>query len=182
MNELKQDGKDISEPKPAEIPTNDHINGARSVKAAAIVSQILLLLWLILTILSYIFQQQVINRLFYGTGIGNIPKIFLFSHAAQLAAFAVVTTANIFVLKNKGRAAPLWTVSVSAAAVPVLDSVLYYWQGRIVIENDAGIDYALLSAFNHTNMELMYVLYLGAAASIAACAVHAYIKKSPKNI
>ena len=64
----------------------------------------------------------------------------------------------------------------------MLDSVLYYWQGRIVIENDAGIDYALLSAFNHTNMELMYVLYLGAAASIAACAVHAYIKKSPKNI
>lgn len=154
------------------------MNEAKHIKIAVIVSQAVLVIWLILTVLSYAFQMEIIDSLFDGTGGGSYPKVFLHSHIVQFAAFITATAANISILINKGKYAPLLAISVSAAVVPVLNIVLYNWQFRsMVTGDDYTISYAVLSAFNSVNTQLLYILYIGAVITVAASAVYGYSKR-----
>lgn len=155
------------------------MNEAKHIKIAVIVSQAVLVIWLILTVLSYAFQSEVIDSLFDGTGGGGYPKVFLYSHIVQFAAFITATAANISILINKGKYAPLLAISVSAAVVPVMNIVLYNWQGRSIADAWDGytIDYAVLSAFYSVNTQLLYILYMGAVITVAASAVYGYSKR-----
>lgn len=78
------------------------MNVIKSVKVAAIISQAILMLWLLLTVTAYLFQRQI--QLLYEGGSFNteaFENVFVFAHIPQLLAFAAGMIVNYLMLNKK---------------------------------------------------------------------------------
>ncbi len=153
----------------------------KSVKTAAIISQVILVLWIWLTILSNIFQRTISNQ-FFGYGLSyieNIERAFPWTVAAMCIADLVITAANFFICRGKCKIAPLVMTAVTTGILPIVSSFLRLIQFRFVSLTEVRVSdrFAILNCAYTIGAMLSYFLYAAAVITIAAAAVYAYSQK-----
>lgn len=155
------------------------MNNVKSVKAAVIASQSVISLWLLLTLAVYLLQRQV--QIHFLGGYFNTltyEPIFIQAHIFQFSSFALVTTANCFILNKKRsfRFSPLIISSLALGFTVILSGSFTIAQ-QISIAQLYGADrlreYGNLASLVGT---LSFLLYGGIVINIAAAAVYAYSK------
>ena len=155
------------------------MNEVKSVKIAAIISQGVLVFWLLLTVMAYLFQRQL--QLLYVEQYFNTEKfeyVFVFAHIPQLLAFAAGMTADYLMLNKKRsfRLAPVIITSITAALLSLLNrlciTVQYVLTGQSGSEKIVALD-----SFCEVTETLIYFLFAGLVIALAASAVYAYSKR-----
>lgn len=157
------------------------MNVIKSVKVAAIISQAILMLWLLLTVTAYLFQRQI--QLLYEGGSFNteaFENVFVFAHIPQLLAFAAGMIVNYLMLNKKRsfRLAPVIIISITAALLPLLNR--FCLNGQLVFTAHLGGSdkLSVFSQFCEVTEMLMYPLFAGLIIALAASAVYAYSKRN----
>ncbi len=151
----------------------------KSVKIAAIISQAILVLWILLTILSNVFQRTIIDRFFgYRLYDTENERAFPWTVAAMCIADIVITAADFFICQGKYRTAPLIMTAVTTGILPIADRVLSMIRLRFASLTGNDESYIILHCANSIGTVLSYFLYAAAVITIAAAAVYAYAKKS----
>ncbi len=155
----------------------------KSVRTAAIISQVILVLWILLTILSNVFQNNVIYLLGYRlSDAENIERAFPWTVAAMCIADIVITSADFFICQGKHRIAPLIMTAVTTGILPIADGALSMIQLRFASLTGNDESYIMLHCANSIGAKLSYLLYAAAVITIAAAAVYAYAKKKRDGI
>lgn len=156
------------------------MNEVKSVKIAVIISQAISMLWLLLTVMAYLFQRQI--QLLYEGQYFNTEKfeyVFVFAHIPQLLAFAVGMTADYLMLNKKRsfRLAPIIITSVTAALLPLLNRFCLNGQSVLTAHLDGAYKLVSLNYFCEVTETLTYLLFAGLIIALAASAVYAYSKR-----
>ncbi len=151
----------------------------KSVKIAAIISQVILVLWILLTILSNVFQRTIIDRFFgYGLYDTENERAFPWTVAAMCIADIVITSADFFICQGKHRIAPLIMTAVTTGILQIVCSFLQTIQLRFVSITEGSESFYIMGCAYTIGEMLSYFLYAAAVITIAAAAVYAYAKKS----
>lgn len=152
------------------------MNEVKSVKIAIIISQGILVLWLLLTVMAYLFQRQ-IQLLYVYTD--TYENVFVFAHIPQFLAFSAGMAVDFLILNKKRsfRLAPVIITSVTAALLPFLNSFCLTGQLVLTARLNGADELALFSSFCEVTAILMYLLFAGLIIALAASAVYAYSKR-----
>ncbi len=150
----------------------------KSVKIAAIISQVILVLWILLTILSNVFQRTIIDRFFgYRLYDTENERAFPWTVAAMCIADIVITAANFFICRGKCKIAPLVMTAVTTGILQIVCSFLQTIQLRFVSITEGSESFYIMGCAYTIGEMLSYFLYAAAVITIAAAAVYAYAKK-----
>lgn len=152
------------------------MNTPKSVRIAAIVSQAVLVLWILLTVLSNVFQER-IALLYYRYPSSDWERSFSWTVIAMCIADLLITAANLQICRGKGRVAPLVTAAVTTGALPIVCSILQICQSNYAALLWGDDELARAHLAIQTAESLCCFLYAGAIITIAAAAVYAFAKK-----
>ena len=153
-----------------------------SVKKAPILSQIILVLWALLLLLSSLFQNNIVSGISGENIEASTEKVVLYSAIIMCIANVAFTAANALISKGKGVYMPLM---ISAAATVVLPGAVYcsnVIQSMHMALNGAD-SVARMGSYSTVVNVLSWLLYGAAIITIAASAVYAYAKNHsvPEN-
>lgn len=146
-------------------------------KKAAIVSEILIIVWFVIQISlgwlprfwSNIFGTSMYNGIYIiHTGYADITALYMVY--AMLLAAAVLTAANVMIFRDKGKRAPIVISSVTTILLPAASKLLTLFQestlrhiyGEEIIIGTKG------------TVIVSFVFYAGAVFSISAAAVYLF--------
>lgn len=153
----------------------------KSVRTAAIVSQVLLIAWAVFSLTASIFQDNLLALFGIPTSIiEDTEKASSWAVIAMCAANLLLTAANVLICNGKGVHSPIIMSAVTTGLLPVAVTYLNVMQLQIIARLRADA-FARMSAYNQAVAFLSYLLYAGAIITIAASAVYAYAKKQDKN-
>lgn len=154
----------------------------KSVKTAAIVSQVLLIAWAAFSIAASIFQDNLLALFGIPTSIiEDTEKASSWAVIAMCVANLLLTAANVLICNGKGVHSPIIMSAVTTGLLPVAVAYLNVLQLQIIARLRGSEAFARMSAYNQVVAFLSYLLYAGAIITIAASAVYAYAKMQDKN-
>ncbi|WP_432651016.1 hypothetical protein [Huintestinicola sp.] len=160
----------------------DNFKAPRSVKTAAMISQIILIVWAWLLLFSSLFQNNIVSNMSDGQLDVSGEKVVLYSAIIMCIANVAITAANALISKGKAVYMPL---TVSAAATAVLPGAVYCSNAIQTMQLTLlGVDkVAQMSIYASVVNILSWPLYGAAIMTIAASAVYAYAKNHsvPEN-
>lgn len=141
---------------------------------AAITSQVIIIVWLALQLLTSIFQRSLLADMMW-FGDSEIPKVNSWSAIVLCLGGLSMTAANFMICQKKGKKAPLKMSAITAGLLPIAVRLAEVAQFNR-INNVGGIENVeALSVYNHYIVyPLSYLLYVGAVVTIAAAAVYAF--------
>ena len=148
----------------------------KSVRIAAIISQAILVFWILLTVLSNVFQER-IALLYYLYPSSEWERAFPWSVITMCIADLLITAANLQMCRGKGRVAPLVTAAVTTGILPIVCSILQICQLSYATLHGVADNIARLNVAVQIEGNLDYLLHAAAIITIAAAAVYAYAKK-----
>ncbi len=150
----------------------------KSVKIASAVSIAAVMLWFLMTIFIYMFQDSVINLYMVSASLdGENERIFLASTFIQFISAAVVAVCGYLMINGKTTLTPL-ILSASAAlltspAADIARSLQLVLSARLI-----GSDYLQrVSALSSFSGYASYILNGALVCTACASAVYAYAKK-----
>lgn len=146
----------------------------RFVKTAAAVSQMILAVWAILLLLSWLFQKNILTDLTGGSMPEDMEKVFLYSGMIMFMASLAVTFSNYLVSKGNGVFIPLVISSVTTGILPIAVFISNNVQTRFIAVTQGSEALAAMSIYANAVDLLSYLLYAAAVITIAASAVYAY--------
>lgn len=146
-----------------------------SVRIAVIVSEIIMVLWVLILLLMSLFQKEIVTVLADGMTIDSSEKLILHSAVIMCIGSVVITGANGLVSKGKGVYMPLVMASVITGLMPI---AVYIADTRQRIEEAmlGSERLVYLSLFSVPVSLLSWLFYGGAVITIAASAVYAYAR------
>ena len=146
-----------------------------SVRIAVIVSEIIMVLWVLILLLMSLFQKEIVTALADGMTIDSSEKLVLHSAVIMCIGSLVITAANGLVSKGKGVYMPLVIASIITGLMPI---AVYIADTRQRIEEAmlGSERLVYLSLFSVPVSLLSWLFYGGAAITIAASAVYAYAR------
>ena len=153
----------------------------RSVKTAAMVSQIILILWVILLLLSSLFQKSIFAGLSGGFISENTEKTVLYSGVIMCIANLAITASNALISKEKRVFMPLVISSVTTGILPIAAFISNTAQTRLTAVLKGAEALSSLSIYMNVVSLLSYLLYAAAIITIAASAVYAFAKNTMNN-
>lgn len=139
-------------------------------RSAAISSQVIIVLWLAVQLLTSVFQQSVLMD-FVRNG-SELPKVNSWKVIALCAGGLCITAANFMICQKKGKKAPLIMSAVSTGLLPAASKIAETVQFNLL----SGVveEYEALSVYSvYIIQPLSYLLYAGAFVTAAAAAVYA---------
>ncbi|MCH5349957.1 MAG: hypothetical protein J1E40_11585 [Oscillospiraceae bacterium] len=153
----------------------------KSVKIAAIASQSVIVLWVVLTVLASLFQDDLLKFYIDSSTIENTNRTGSWSVIIRCIAAIIVGVANMLICCKKTVHTPLIMTSVTAGLLPVVVNSVSIRQ-RLVVSMDSIDEFTRLSAV--LNMESILAYFLSAALliTIASGAVYAFAKKNCSEI
>lgn len=140
----------------------------------AIVSHIIIIIWLALQLLASIFQKSLLADAM-PRGSSEMQKVNSWAVIVLCIGGLVIIAANFMICMQKSKKAPLIMSSVTAGLLPIAVRITNTVQ-FISLNNKDGIEsLQSLSVYsNHIVYPLSYILYVGAVVTIAAAAVYAF--------
>lgn len=146
-----------------------------SVRIAVIVSEIIMVLWVLILLLMSLFQKEIVTVLADGMTIDSSEKLVLHSAVIMCIGSVVITGANGLVSKGKGVYMPLVIASIITGLMPI---AVYIADTRQRIEEAmlGSERLVYLSLFSVPVSLLSWLFYGGAVITIAASAVYAYAR------
>ena len=147
----------------------------RSVKIAAIVSQSVIILWVVLTILASLFQDDLLKFYMDSNTIESTNKTGSWSVIIRCAAAIIVSAANMLICSRKTVHTPLIMTSVTAGLLPVAVNSVSVRQ-RLIVSMDSIGEFTRLSAVLNIESVLAYFLSAGLVITVAAGAVYAFAR------
>ena len=150
----------------------------KSVKAAAIVSQSLVVLWGVLSLFSNIFQDNLLKWYVDSYMVENTDKIVSWVVVVYCIAALIVSAANILICSRKTVHTPLVMASVTFGLMPVLLNILRNRQLIMTVHLGGVDEVARLNVVQNIESILSYFLSAAFMIKIAAGAVYAYAKKN----
>lgn len=146
-------------------------------RKASIISQIVIILWTALQLLSSIFQKHVL-KIFIADEqtIDEVGKITSYAAIALCFGGVFILAANFMICQKKGRFAPLLVTSITTALLPMAVGRLVRVQN--ILAGFDGLNAVYVVGSNNTIVNfLSYLLYGGAVLAIAASAVYLFSKE-----
>ncbi|MCM1023015.1 MAG: hypothetical protein NC395_03030 [Prevotella sp.] len=150
----------------------------KSVRTAAIVSQVFIVAWAVLSFFASVYQKPLLSAFFLRdeSVFDDVGKVSSWSSVAFCLGGLLFTAANLFMCTGKGKAAP---VAISAAVLgllPIAAKGLSLLQNRIIAVTEGADKLTVWSCYNAIASALSYLLFAGAVITVAAAAVYAYAK------
>lgn len=146
-----------------------------SVRIAVIVSEIIMVLWVLILLLMSLFQKEIVTALADGMTIDSSEKLVLHSAVIMCIGSVVITAANGLVSKGKGAYMPLVMASVITGLMPIAVYIADTRQ-RIAEAMLGSERLVYLSLFSVPVSLLSWLFYGGAVITIAASSVYAYAR------
>lgn len=146
-----------------------------SVRIAVIVSEIIMMLWVLILLLMSLFQKEIVTLLADGMTIDSSEKLVLHSAVIMCIGSVVITAANGLVSKGKGVYMSLVMASVITGLMPIAVYIADTRQ-RIAEAMLGSERLVYLSLFSVPVSLLSWLFYGGAVITIAASAVYAYAR------
>lgn len=148
----------------------------KSVKTAAIVSQVFIFGWVLLSLLAIIFQNSFAGlRTFHY--VEKLDKIIPVVTIISCFKGLLLSAANVLMCKGKSVYAPLITTAVTMGIFPFITAVANSIQ--LDYYADFGSEAIMkLNAVNVVESMLSNILVAAAIITVAASAVYAYAKKN----
>lgn len=138
---------------------------------AAITSQVIIIVWLALQLLTSVFQRSLLADM-VRFGDLETPKVNSWTAIVLCLGGLSMTAANFMICQKKSKKAPLKTSAITAGLLPIAVRLAYVAQFR---HASSAAEIEALSIYNSIYVEqLSYLLYVGAAVTIAAAAVYAF--------
>ena len=155
-----------------------HMPFPKSVKIAAIVSQAIVVLWAVLSLIASIFQD---NLLIYYYNMEsyimeNTDKITSWAVIVRCIAALIVSGANILICSRKTVHAPIVMTSVTAGAMPLIVRIVTSRQLIVTAHLEGANALARLSVVQQIGSTLAYFLSTALVITVAAGAVYSYAR------
>lgn len=155
----------------------------RSVKKAAAVSQVMLVLWVIQSTGVYLFQDVVLYsklNIVPPEGSGRVVYTAGFLYPA---AGILIAIADILMQKGKCVYAPLIISAVTTGGLPLAVRMVSSYQLQMTAVLKGSEELTVLSFYGKLADAFAYLIYAAAIVTIAASAVYSYAcnrdKKNP---
>lgn len=145
---------------------------AKFSRNAAITSQVIITVWLAVQLLAGIFQKSIIELL---CRLEDIPKINSWAVIVLCVGSLCVISANLMICRKRGKNAPLLLSSIAAGLLPIAVQLSQIAQLN-TLNNKSDINKFVVAVVYNSDVvkPLSYLLYAGAAVTIAAAAVYAF--------
>ena len=150
----------------------------KSVKIAAIVSQSLIVLWVISSIIASVFQDKLLELFMEPYAIESTNKIGSWSVCVSCAAAVIASAANILICSRKSVHTPLVMTSVTIGLLPFAVNYAKTQQAMTVVYLEGAAAVARWSSVQQIELALGHVLYAALIITIAAGAVYAFVRKN----
>ncbi len=150
------------------------MTGSKGFKTAAMVSEGILILWVLLSVFSLIFQDSCISFMISGDVLEKTESVIPYSVIVQLAGVLFVSICNILVIKEKSGVAVLVLGAIAAGIVPIAGYFIDIQQNYVCGHLQGAEVLARLAGANHVGAILSYLIYAGFTVAVAAAAVCAY--------
>ena len=150
----------------------------KSVKIAAIVSQAIIVLWVFLSVLANVFQNELLTLYMDRYVIENTDKITSWSVIVSCIAAIIVSGANMLICSRKTVYAPVVMASVTAGLLPFAGGGVKVWQTLLTAHSEGANALARMSGVQQIESYLSYFLSAAMVITIAAGAVYSYAKKN----
>lgn len=144
-------------------------------RKASIASQVVLIVWTVLQLLSSLFQKSVFMR-FTGlreNELDDVGRINSYPAIVLCLGGLLIIAANFLICQKKGKLAPLLIVSITTGLLPIASSRVDMLQ-RISASFDGVNDVYAVGVYNGLVGTLSYLLYVGAALAVAAAVVRIF--------
>lgn len=149
----------------------------KSVRTAAIVSQVFIIVWTLLSLLASIFQNSFAGLYISRYYIENIDKIAPVVTIINCVKGLLLSAANVLMCRGKNVYAPLIMTAVTMGIFPVITNVAKMIRFDYYSAFGSGI-LAKCNAVNTVELMLSNILAVAAIITVAAAAVYAYAKKN----
>lgn len=145
-------------------------------RKASIASQIVIIVWTALQLLSSIFQRHVLKIFLTDEQtINEVGKVNSYGALALCFGGLLILAANFLICVKKERIAPLLIASITTALLPM--AVERVTNVQNILASYEGMDtFYVVSSYNNIVNSLSYLLYVGAVIAIAAGAVYIFSK------
>ena len=148
----------------------------KSVRTAAVVSQAFIIVWVVLSLLSVIFQDSFAGFIIPGHYIEITDKILPVGTIIYCIKAILLSAANFLMCKCKSIRTPLIMTAVTMGVFPIIVMIAYriqlgYYSG--LYSNNASRFIAL----NSLESNLAKLLNTAAIITVAAAAAYAYARK-----
>ena len=150
----------------------------KSVKTAAIVSQAIVVLWAVLSVLANIFQDNLIESYMDGYLSETTDKITSWAVIVRCIAALIVSGANMLICSRKTVHTPVVMASVTAGLLPFAVNYIAARQAMITAHLEGANALARLSVVQQIGSTLAYFLSAALIITIAAGAVYSYARKN----
>lgn len=155
-----------------------HMPFPKPVRIAAIVSQAIIVLWVVLTIISSLFQDKLIELFIDSRAIENTEKIGSWSVCVSCIAAIIASVANALICSRKTVYTPLVMTAVTSGLLPVAVNYIAIMQAKTVIYLEGANAVARWSSVQRIESTLSYFLSAALVITIAASAVYVYAQKN----
>lgn len=144
-------------------------------RKVSIASQVVLIVWTALQLLSSLFQKSVFMR-FTGlreNELDDVGRINSYPAIVLCLGGLLIIAANFLICQKKGKLAPLLIVSITTGLLPIVSSQVDMLQS--ISASFDGLDnvYAV-GVYNGLVGTLSYLLYVGAALAVVAAVVRIF--------
>lgn len=137
---------------------------------AAITSQVIIILWLAAQLLGSIFKKLLLEPIYYHD---DISKINSWKVIVLCVGGLCMTAANFMICRKKYKKAPLLLSAIAVGLLPIAVQIANVAQLNSITSMIS--EYQTLFLYNmYIVQPLSYLLYAGAAVTIAASAVYAF--------
>ena len=150
----------------------------KSVRIAAIVSQSVIVLWVVLTIIASVFQDKILELFMESYAIESTNKIGSWSVIIRCIAVIIASAANILICSRKTVYTPLVMTSVTAGMLPFVTNYITTQQALIVVASEGAAAMVRLSSVRQIESVLAYLISAAMIVTIAAGAVYAFAKNN----
>ena len=149
----------------------------KSVRIAAIVSQAIVVLWVVLSIIASVFQDKLLELYLDSYVIENTVKTGSWTVIVRCVAAIIASGANILMCSRKTVHTPVVMASVTAGLLPFVVNFISIRQ-RLIVSMTSIDEFARLAAVEQIESPISYFLSAALVITIAAGAVYAFARKN----
>ncbi len=153
------------------------MNTPTPVKITSIAAIVVIGIWAVLSGISIIFQDALLDAQGATEEIINSGTIIPFSLLVELVCAAALIISCTLMLTGRMKALPLVISAVSAAVSPVLVGIISTTQTVIGGYSKGAVYIARIGTVTRIENMLSYLLSMAAIMTVAAAAVYLYSKK-----
>lgn len=150
-------------------------------RKTSIASQIVLIVWLALQLLSSIFQKNAL-KLFIAMNeqlLDEVGKVTSYAAVVLCLGSLLILAANVLICSKKGKLSPLLISSITIELLPISAGRVMQMQ-NILAGYDSSDAVYVVGAYNSLVSMLSYLFYFGAVLAITAAAVNLFAEAEAK--